>query len=289
MYETRDPRHYSLVLLQKVFQNTAPKIVTETLVFDEDELFEVDIETIDEENDYIEFALLVSPEHIQCNLTLKGKLICVPVEDFNGADSVTVEVKERGLPSYSDPNTVQRKIVVTVNSVPDKTERFFFDANDTFYEDKRPSMKHQLRLNANQSSFIFTGTIVLADVDENQYFTALPRFVPLVNSTYKLRKIDIGAIPLSNYTLRNYRSVEAYEVEFEFSPDISGNMTLDFIAQADDGSYTPGVTFEIFVLENPCVHGHCTHLLFGDGACDDIKRSKSFDGFVCVCDAGKFI
>jgi len=277
------------VSLKKIFQNSAPKIVTESLIFNEDEYSETEIETFDEENDNLDYNIVASPENIQCNLTSKGKLTCTPIEDFNGADSITVEVRERGLPLPSEPITAQRKIAITVNDVPDKTERFFLDANETFYKDKRPSMTHQFRVNANQSSSLLAGTIVLADVDRNQTFMSLSRFVPLINSTYKLRKKEAEIIPLSNYTSKDYRSLDAYEVEFEFSPDVSGNMTLDFIAQANDGSYTPGVRLEVFVLENPCVHGHCTHLLYGDQACDDNRRSKSFDSFVCVCDAGRCI
>ena len=283
------PRQFSLVRITKTYQNSAPKIVTETLLLNEDEASDVLLETQDAEDDDLEFTLLELPANMDCNLTTDGKLSCVPLEDFYGVDSVTVQVVELRLPSYEEPNKVQKKMVVTIKEVPDKTERFFFDFNETFYEDKRPTMKHQFRLNANRSSSLFVGTIVLADVDGNQAFTSFPRFVPLANATYKLRKAATESVPLSNYTSRSYRSVEAYDVEFEFAPEISGNMTLEYIAQADDGSYTPGVTLEVYVLENPCVHGQCTHPLYGDDACDDNRRAESFDGFVCVCEPGNVV
>ena len=279
------PRQYSLVKVTKTYQNSAPKIITETLILNEDEASEVFLETQDAEDDDLEFTLVEPPSNMDCILTTDGKLSCVPLEDFYGVDSVTVQVVELGLPSYEKPNKVQKKMVVTINEVPDNTERFFVDFNETFYDDKRPKMIHQYRINANSTDSLFAGTIVLADVDM-QLFTLLPRFVPLANATYKLGQAKAETSLLSNYTSHIYRSVEAFDVEFEFAPEISGNMTLEFIAQADDGSYTPGVTLEVYVLENPCVHGHCTHPLYGDDACDDNRRATSFDGFVCVCEPG---
>jgi len=262
-----------------------PKIVTDTLIFNEDEASEVLLETQDAEDDDLEFTLVDPPANMVCNLTTAGKLSCVPLKDFYGVDSVMVQVVELGLPSYEEPNIVQKKMMVTINEVPDKTERFFFDLNEAFYIDKRPRMIHQYRINANRSNSLFAGTIVLADVDV-QVFTPIPRFVPLGNATYRLSKARADTILLSNYTSHIYRSVEAFDVEFEFAPEISGSMTLEFIAKADDGSYTPEVTLEVYVLENPCVHGHCTHPLYGDEACDDNKRAASFDGYFCVCEPG---
>ena len=63
-------------------------------------------------------------------------------------------------------------------------------------------------------------------------------------------------------------------------------MSLKFIAKTSDGSYTPSVTVELYILDNPCINGHCSHVTMGESGCDVIERSKSFSGFYCVCDPG---
>ena len=114
----KQPRQYSLVRITKTYQNSAHKVITETLIVNEDDVSEIFLETQDAEDDDLEFTLVELPANMDCNLTTDGKMSCVRLEDFYGVDSVTVQVVELGLPSYEKPNKLQKKMVVTINEVP---------------------------------------------------------------------------------------------------------------------------------------------------------------------------
>ncbi|WAR20773.1 DNER-like protein [Mya arenaria] len=285
-FEINAPRQYSLVRIAKTYQNSPPKIVTDSVYFIEDETGEFDIETSDAENDVLSYRIVDKPSNLDCNITSTGNLKCIPEPDFYGEDTVTVEVTETGLPSFEEPNSEKRTLRIVIQGVPDKTERFFLDLNETWHEEKRPSMKHTIITNANRSSSLFVGKIILADVDGGEKFTNIPRFTSLGNSTFSLNASDLESIPFENYTNQHFQSKAAYDVDFEFSPILQGKMVLEFIAQTEDSSYTPGVTISVFVLENPCIHGTCNHSTLGEEACNDTARSDSFVGYECVCYPG---
>ncbi|WAR20850.1 CRB-like protein [Mya arenaria] len=285
-FEINSPRQYNLVRIAKTYQNSPPKIVTENVYFTEDITGEFDIETSDAEKDVLSYRIVDKPSNLDCNITSTGKLKCIPEPDFYGEDTITVEVTETGLPSFEDPNSEKKKLRIDIQDVPDKTERFFLDLNETWHDEKRPSMKHTVITNANRSSSLFVGKIILADVDGGEKFTNIPRFTSLGNSTFSLNASDLESIPFENYTTKHFRSKAAYDVDFEFSPLLQGKMVLDFIAQTEDSSYTPGVTITVFVLENPCIHGYCNHPTLGEEACNDTARSDSFVGYECVCYPG---
>ncbi|WAQ98208.1 hypothetical protein MAR_022581 [Mya arenaria] len=285
-FEIDEPRQYSLVLITKRYQNSPPKIITDNIYFIEDETSAFDIETSDAENDVLSYRIVDKPSNIDCNITSIGKLECIPEDDFYGNVTVTVEVVEEELPFFVDPYSERKKLRIGIQNVPDKTDRFFIDLNETWHEEKRPSMKQTVITNANRSASLYVGKILLADVDGGERFSTISRFTSLGNSSFSLNANDPESIPVQNYTTKNYRSKAAYNVDFEFSPNLKGKMVLDFIAQTDDLSYTPGVTISLYVLENPCIHGYCNHPTLGEEACNDTARSESFVGFECVCYPG---
>ncbi|WAQ98196.1 hypothetical protein MAR_022569, partial [Mya arenaria] len=285
-FEIDEPRQYSLVLITKRYQNSPPKIITDNIYFIEDESSAFDIETSDAEDDVLSYRIVDKPSNIDCNITSFGKLECIPEDDFYGNVSVTVEVVEEGLPYFEHPYSEKKKLRIGIQDFPDKTDRFFIDLNETWHEEKRPSMKQTVIINANRSASLFVGKIILADVDGGERFSTISRFASLGNSSFSLNAADLDSIPFQNYTTKNYRSKAAYDVVFEFSPQLKGKMVLDFIAQTGDFSYTPGVTISLYVLENPCIHGYCNHPTLGEEACNDTARSESFVGFECVCYPG---
>ncbi|XP_052219885.1 uncharacterized protein LOC127837088 [Dreissena polymorpha] len=286
--ELESPTHYSLVKIGKTFINYPPKIVSKTLDITEDVIADFTLETEDPEDDTLVYNIVDEPENLQCNITSDGNLRCKAIEDdFYGEDDVTVEVTETDLPAFEQPMSHTKQLKLVIHGTPDKTERFFFDSNETFYAEKRPSFRHTILVNANRSSTHYAGRIVLADVDGGEIFFPFPRFSALGDAAFSLKRLtNTSNIPLANYTTRRYRSVQAYDIEFEYSPDLQGNMTLDFIARNADDIYTPGVTIDVYVMENPCIHGQCHHPILGYDACEDPARSRSFSGFECVCEPG---
>ncbi|XP_053407458.1 uncharacterized protein LOC123547213 isoform X2 [Mercenaria mercenaria] len=280
------PKDFTLVQINRKFPNNPPTIITEVVHFLEDTSDEVLIQTVDLENDTLLFEITEDPTSMDCEITQNssGKLNCTPFEDFYGTDYIKVKITETGLPPFEEALVYEKLITINVSGIPDKTDRYFKDPNGTVHSDIRPSMTKVFTVNANRSSFFSAGKILLADVDGNEVFTVHESFEKLGNSTFTLSATDILTIQLDNVTSRTYRSLEAYDVGFKFSPEESGNMSLKFIARTADGRYTPSMTVELYVLENPCIYGHCSPL--GNVGCDDIKRSTSFADFKCVCNPG---
>lgn len=278
----------TLVQITSKFPNTKPTVVTKNVSMVEDEMSAHLIETVDLENDTLVFRIQQPPSNVQCNITAEGELTCLPDKDFYGIDTLKVQVTETGLPLSEMPYTIEHLIYINVTNVQDKTERFFLDNNETFFNEVRPKMQHIVIIDANRSSSAQVGKIILADVDGDEVFTPITRFTPLENSTFSLEKTDLSSVSLENYTMKTYRSVDIYDVAFEFSPTISGNMSLEFIAKTASKSLTPSISIDVFILENPCVNGDCFHPQLGAWACNDTVRSESFleNGYQCACTAG---
>lgn len=283
-----NPREYVLVKINRTFPNTPPVIVTSTLMLTEDESAIFHIETKDNEDDVLEFAIIKQSENVVCNITQGGKLKCKPKENFYGSDFIRLQVTETDLPPFESPYSVNKTVNLQVVGVPDKTERFFIDTHYTFFSEIAPHMEKNFVVNANRSSDVFVGWIVLADVDGGEIFTETTNFTDLENSTFSLKKINAEENPFFNHSSKDYRSIAVYETSFRFSPKSFGKMTLKFIAQTSDSKYTPSITINVFVLEHPCMYGECIHSIPEKYTCNDTMRSQSFsqNGYYCVCTPG---
>jgi hypothetical protein len=191
---------------------------------------------------------------------------------------------ETGLPEFEESLVIEKIITLNISGVSHRTDRYFIDSNGTIHSDIRPSMIKTYVLEGNQSSSFDAGKILLADVDKDEEFKVQENFIPLGNSTYALVNANTSSIELENITSKLYKSLQAYAVSFEFSPKVSGKMSLQFIARLADSSLTPSVTVKLFILNNPCVYGHCSPR--GSVGCDDVLRSISFSDFQCVCHPG---
>ncbi|KAL4222208.1 hypothetical protein ACF0H5_018246 [Mactra antiquata] len=281
------PLMLTLARIKRTFPNHPPKILTDNISTFEDATVDIVIQRTDPENDTVVFEIKEQPNHLNCSITENtGQLHCSPEEDYYGTDSIKIGIVETGLPPLEKALSDEKLINIIISPETDMTDRYFVSPNGTVYFDKRPIMVHTFTVEANRSSILHLGTILLADVDGDEKFTAIPDFKALVKSTYELTKHDTNDFDLENVTSKNYRSLQAQDIHFHYAPEYNGNMTLRMISNTTDGSFTPSVTLEMFVLLNPCVHGHCNHPLLGEAGCNDTKRSKSFDDYVCVCDAG---
>ena len=246
------------------------------------------IEPFDLENDTLTYEITSVPQHATCEINTKGVLNCTFKEDFYGNDELAIKVTETNLPLYERPYSHEKMISLIVRAVPDKTDRFFIDAMGQVHSDKRPFLKFNFYTDANETQIFEAGTIVLADVDGSEEFdyVRFSAFTPLNNSIYIIRELEIGDILDRHLLFSRYRTLKAYSVKFRFSNEISGQMTLNFIAVNNDNDYTPSVTIDLYILKNPCVHGTCSHRVTGPKGCDDLSRASSFDPFICVCAPG---
>ena len=285
---TTTPRAYELSLINRSFLNHPPKITTNEINATEDVILVKQIETHDIENDTLSFELLRQPEHASCSLKITGMLNCSFEENFYGTDALTFRVKETGLPSTERPFRVKKDIKIHVQPVSDKTERFFIDKDGHVYRENRPSMIQIMQTDANSTSTFHAGTIILADLDGNEIFDykRLTRFTALGNSTVSIKDISMSDIKTRKLMTSRYRTMKAYDIEFSYSKMLSGKMTLKFIAINKYGEYTPSVLIDMYILQNPCVHGLCSHRELGEAGCHDITRSLSFESFICICSAG---
>ena len=246
------------------------------------------IDTIDLENDTLNYEITSFPHYATCEINKNGVLNCTFEMDFYGNDELTIKVTETDLPLYERPYSHEKNIKLIVRAVPDKTDRFFIDTMGQVHSDKRPFLKFSFHTNANDTEIFDAGTIVLADVDGSEKFDyeRFSTFIPLNNSLYIITELESADILNKNMLSSSYRTLKAYSVKFRFSNEISGQMTLNFIAVNNDSAYTPSVTIDLYILKSPCVHGTCSHRVTGPSGCDDLSRASSFDQFICVCAPG---
>ena len=282
------PKDFELAYISKSFPNSAPKIITDVVNFTEDISNEFTIETIDNESDILILEITNQPGHARCRITSNWTVNCTFDENYYGADYITLRVTENGLPKYEESLTNERRVLLNVSGTPDTTDRFFIDRDGHLHRSNLPSMKHVVMENANGTSQIYAGTIILADEDGDEVFNPEVTFNELGNATFDIKPVDTSEIPLIKSVAMSpkYRTMAAYNIYLNFSPRLHGNMTLKFIARTDNGSLTPSVTFKVYILENPCVYGTCNHTTEGKLACDDIRRSESFDSYICECRPG---
>lgn len=279
---------YILAQVTPLFQNSVPKIIPSPFIVSEDTFLETKIDTYDFEEDDLKFEITSQPVHAKCNLSFEGWLTCALEENYNGDDKITIKITEKHLPFNESPLEVEKKIPIHITPVPDKTDRFFLDAEGNIHGEKRPLMVITLHTDANRTTAFNAGTIILADVDGDETFDYenVTQSEVLAGSTYS---ISDGFLPENVSQLlpdTQYRVMKAYNVNFEFSAQENGKITLNFSAKTRDNSLTPSISINLYILVNPCVYGKCNHTINGFSGCDAIERSQGFDGFFCVCEPG---
>ena len=286
--EFGSPTHYELVTISKTFKNNPPNITTNGIYADEDTFISVPIEVFDLEGDALMFEISGSPQHATCSISSTGLLNCTLDTDFYGNDQITINVTEVGISQYDESNSVEKVIPLYISAVADPVERFFVvPSGEVFYE-TRPSMRQTFRTDANMSTTFVAGTIALGCIDDGEIFTYddVIRFTALGDSTYAIDEIPMSDILANNLTLSQYRTVRAYRVTFTYSALESGLMTLYFIAVRGDGTYTPSITVNLYILKNPCTYGTCSHKTHGVAGCDSLARATSYEDFLCICAIG---
>ena len=282
------PRAYELAHISKVFPNHPPVITTNDLQATEDKVMLQQIKTFDQENDTLTFEIIENPKYAICKISQSGILNCLFEEDFYGNDYVTLKITETGLPPTEVPLSETKRITINIQPVPDTTVRFFIDIDGNVHRENRPSMMQVFHTNANSTEIFSAGTIILADVDGDEVFSyeTISKFSSLGNSTVSIQEVDISQVKMGKAIFSRFRTMKAYKIEFAYSKNLSGKMTLNFIAVNTNGEYTPSVTMEMYILKHPCVHGSCSHIKNGPEGCHDVLRSITFDNYVCVCAPG---
>ena len=286
--ELQSPTHYELVTISKAFENNPPSITTNGIYAEEDTFISVPIETFDLEGDELMFEISQGAQHATCSISLTGLLNCTLESNFCGNDQITIIVTEVGLSEDDQPNSVEKVISLFISSVPDPVERFFVASSGEVFYETRPSMKHTFHSDGNRSTTFIAGTIVLGCIDEGEIFNYDDsiRFTALGDSAYAVEEIQMSDIPANNLTTSQFRTVRAYRVTFTYSALANGIMTMYFIAVRADGSYTPSITINLYILKNPCIYGSCSHQIHGTAGCDTLSRATSFEGFLCICAVG---
>ena len=278
-----------LLLIYKDFINSPPNITTEEIKTVEDAFEPVVIETVDPEDDELIFEILEMPAHAECSIDSVGLLNCTFEDDYYGDDEITINVTETNLLEGTKAFTVQKTIPIHVSSVKDYTDRYFVDPTGAMYADIRPRMHRTFYTDANRTELYHAGYIILGTTDNNELFDyeTFTRFIPLGSSDVVIVPVPMYNVYAQNLSLlEKYATVQAFNVSFSYSKLLSGQMTYSFIATTKKGAFTPSITLDLYVLNNPCVHGICSHVFFGTVGCHDISRSVSFDEFTCICDMG---
>ena len=281
------PTHFELVTVTKTFINQPPVITTDEISADEDTPVSLQIETFDAEGDELKFEIVANPQHAACLISSTGLLKCTLEQDFFGDDQITINVTETGLPSTEQANSVENVIAIRVNPVSDPVDRYFIEPNGKISSEVRPSMKKTFQTDSNSSTSYIAGTIVLGSIDDGDVFTfdGHVTFTPLGQSSFTINEISVSEIS-TNLTVSQYKTLHAYKVTFTYSPLDSGKMTLYFIAVRADGTYTPSITIDMYILSHPCIYGYCSHITHGIAGCDNLVRATTFDNFICICDEG---
>ena len=283
------PTHYELLTITKDFINNPPNITIEVINTVEDAFEPTIIETVDPEDDDLLFEILEMPAHANCSLDSSGLLNCTFEEDYYGDSEITINVTETNLLEGIKEHSVQKTIPIHISPVRDYTDRYFVDTTGKTYTDKRPRMHRTFYTDANTTELHHAGFIILGTTDKNEMFDyeTFTRFIPLGSSSVNIVPVQMYKVYAQNLTmLERYATVQAYNISFSYSKQLSGQMTLAFIATTKKNSFTPSITIDMYVLKNPCVHGVCSHVFFGTAGCHDISRSLSFDEYNCICDVG---
>ena len=253
----------------------------------EDDFKPVVIEVFDAEDDELLYDILEMPAHGDCSIDSDGLLNCTFEDDFYGDDLITINITETNLVEGAKAYTVEKTIPIHVSNVKDYTDRYFVDTTGAVYADKRPRMHRTFYTDANMTELFHAGYIILGTTDNNEEFEQITKFIPLGPSEVLVDPVPMYQVYSQNSSMmERYATVRAFNVSFSYSKFISGQMTFSFIGMTKKDTFTPSITMDLFVLNNPCVHGVCSHVFFGTVGCHDISRSLSFDKFTCICDIG---
>lgn len=77
----------------------------------------------------------------------------------------------------------------------------------------------------------------------------------------------------------------AKDLILHLDKEFSGNMSYEARVKDKAGAYGRLLMVNVYVLINPCVHGHCISRT-PEGNCQELQRLHTFEPYFCKCDHG---
>ena len=282
------PIHIALATIRKNLTNTPPRLLTDAIKTNEDENLTVDLQWEDDESDGVTFTLVKPPLHGHVELLSNGTLHYIPSENFYGNESLTVHLDEHiaavsNSTSYTVPYTVKVE-VVDQNDAP--LVYFGMEPNTTYNTKVQNSIR--LLLEANVSHYDI-GSVVTCDLDLIDSLKVQTRDPKLHGTTFLFTEVYV--IPhfldeIVHNTSTRPNHIRSFHLQMNLTSYAFGLAKYGILTSDEHNWFSKPAWFEIYILINPCVYGHCESKDGVNKTCQDTSRAFSFDDFLCECAPG---
>ena len=270
--------------VNSAYVNTVPILITrELFTLQNQPVIEQILEYTDSEGDTVLFIMTSDTLYGSANITKDGRLSFIPPEYFYGEVQIDLKLIE----NTTGPLEVLTSVVINIIDTNDEPVAAFVDFNDTLHDIRTPSIT-TLTFESNITTLHYIGRYIVLDRDEIDNITLVTSLLPSEFEPYlRIENADNDVNTTgTSVDLGNSGHIVQYNVSLETPKEFHGSLKVGLLAHDKDKYYTAPITFNIFILVNPCVHGSCHDISNGSLACSDSQRSISFKGFICTCDAG---
>jgi hypothetical protein len=284
----KEPQQFALVTIKKELQNTLP-IVRKTMErINEDGFMRCKIDWDDIENDNIIFNLLQGPLHGHANITSDGILEYQPNQNFWGNDTLFISITEiiSGVKSSEMAHHFNISFDILIDNVNDGPSLVFgSSSNETF--DSKAQNKIEIILEGGNIEY-FIGSFSAFDIDLNDSLSHQVYNNASNGMLFDLKETEFPnpvLFEVLNTSFPPYVS-KSFELYLKLNVTAYGHVAFGLLVYDSVQWYSKAAWFEVYVLQNPCVNGHCSMLNPYGPDCNDKVRAISFDKFVCICDSG---
>ena len=295
----------SIILINPV--NTPPELTTKVLTFDEDfGRGQIQIEYYDKEDDAVVFSIAEQPPYGTAYFDSNGThqfFAYEPAIHLSGNFTVNILMNEIGLP-YNLGKSSVNPLVLNVKSYQDFPHFYIVYKNRTpantyvvLNATGTPEVTYVIPVDTHRWSENpenIAAKLCIVDPDPGDELT-LYKNEDIVSG---FNSID-PALAASYFNATHVLDNEAWErVNATFMPYAGPNLTvhlhtplrkgaysIGYKAKDSAGAYTPTVWLRMYFLINPCKYGTCAGPE-DDPECIDLRRSQSWDGYSCACQAG---
>ncbi|XP_061178132.1 uncharacterized protein LOC133186814 [Saccostrea echinata] len=284
-----EPRQFALVIIKKELQNSPPIIKKTQKTIDEDGFLHYNLEWEDSENDNITFKLIDGPFHGNANITEEGIIDYQPNPNFFGKDTVHIGITEIISETGSQELVNQFNITfdILIENINDGPSILFgTSSNETF--DSKSHNKIDVIVEANDAEY-FIGSFVAFDIDQNDSLTYQVYSNGSDDMVFDLQEKDRPNSFLLEFISNSTTPptvLKSFDLYLKLNVSAYGYVEYGLLVYDSVKWYSKAVWFQIFVLRNPCVHGHCERIFPSGLDCNDKMRSVSFEKFKCACDKG---
>ena len=248
----------------------------------------LDLKWEDDESDRVTFTLVNPPPHGHVELLSNGTLHYIPLENFYGNESLTVQLEEDiAAISNSSPHMVLYTVRVEVVDQNDAPLVFFGMEPNTTYNTKVQN-KIRLLLEANVSHYEI-GSVVACDldlIDSLQVQTRDPKLHGVAFLFTEEYTIPQFLYEIVHHTSTPPNHIRSFNLQMNLTSDAFGLAKYGILTSDEQNWFSKPAWFEIYILINPCVYGHCESKEGINKSCQDTSRAFSFDDFFCACDPG---